>query len=157
MWAMAPLIGTAAALSSGADIWATVRVFLGGFLPLIIFLVSFINPKSYWELTMFDVLCGALSIVALIAWLLVDSPRTAILLAALGDGFACLPTIRKAWQHPETETGVTYIASFASVLIILPSIPVWNIENSAFQIQLLIANACLLFSVYRKRFFDAHE
>ncbi|MBI5793981.1 hypothetical protein HZA87_02745 [Candidatus Uhrbacteria bacterium] len=151
MWALAPLIGTAAALYAHADPWATVRIFLAGFLPLLVFLASFLNRQSYWKLTLFDVLCGACSVFALIVWAAIDSPRTAILLAAIGDGFASLPTIRKAWQFPETETGVTYIASFVGVLLIIPSIPRWDIENSAFQIYLVIANTFLLFAVYRKR------
>lgn len=152
LWALAPLIGTTAALSLHADIWATIRIFLAGFLPLLVFLASFINPQSYWKLSVFDFLCGACALLALIVWLAVDSPRLAILLAAIGDGFASLPTVRKAWNYPETETGFTYIASFMAVLLIIPSIPKWNIENSAFQIYLLIANTFLLFAVYRKRF-----
>ena len=151
MWALAPLIGTAAALSVHADPWIVVRIFLAGFMPLLIFLASFINPQSYWKLGTFDFLCGACSILALLVWGAVDSPRLAILLAAVGDGFASLPTIRKAWHYPETETGLAYVASFVSVLLIIPSIPKWNIENSAFQIYLLIANTFLLFAVYRKR------
>lgn len=152
MWALAPLIGTAAAISANADIWATIRIFLAGFLPLLVFIASFVNPKSYWKLSLFDLLCGVCSLAALIVWLVIQSPTLAILLAALGDGFATLPTIRKAWTNPETETGVTYIASFISVLLVIPSIPKWNIENSAFQIYLLVANAALLFVVYRKQF-----
>ncbi len=151
MWALAPLIGTAAALSAHADVWATVRIFLAGFMPLLIFLASFINPQSYWKLTTFDFLCGTCALFAFIVWAVVDSPRLAILFAAAGDGFASLPTIRKAWNYPETETGITYIASFVAVLLIIPSIPKWNIENSAFQIYLLITNTFLLFAVYRKR------
>ncbi len=150
MWALSPLIGTAAALSANADVWTTVRIFLAGFLPLLVFIASFINPQSYWKLTFFDFLCGTCSILALVAWGVIDSPQLSILLAATGDGFATLPTIRKAWAHPETETGATYIASFVSVLLVIPSIPKWNIENSAFQIYLLIANSLLLFVVYRK-------
>jgi hypothetical protein len=151
MWALAPLIGTAAALSVHADLWATIRIFLAGFLPLLVFLASFINPQSYWKLTRFDIMCGVCAVVALIIWGFVDSPRTAILLAAIGDGFAAIPTIRKAWAHPETETGPTYMASLVSVLLVIPSIPKWNIENSAFQVYLLTANAILLFAVYRKK------
>lgn len=150
LWALAPLIGTGAALSAGADAWATFRVFLSGFLPLIVFLGSFANPKSYWKLTPFDLACGACAVIALAAWGIADSPRLAILLAAIGDGFAALPTIRKAWQHPETETGITYIFALTSTLLVLPSIPAWNIENSAFQIYLLLANTLLITAVYRK-------
>lgn len=151
MWALAPLIGTSAALSSGADVWATVRIFLSGFLPLIVFIASFVNPKSYWKLTPFDLACGVCAILAFAVWGFADSPRLAILLAAIADGLASLPTIRKAWNNPETETGITYVAGLLAVILILPSIPVWNIENSAFQIYLLIANTLLLLSVYRKR------
>lgn len=122
-----------------------------GFMPLLIFLASFINRQGYWKLTLFDILCGVSSLLALIVWGLVDSPRLAILLAATGDGFATLPTVRKAWSYPETETGLAYIMSFFAVLIVIPSIPVWNIENASFQVYLLIANTLLIFSVYRKR------
>lgn len=151
LWALSPLIGTAAALSAHADVWATIRIFLAGFLPLLVLIASFLNPQSFWKLSLFDILCGACAVLALVAWGVVDSPRLAILLAAIADGFASLPTIRKAWKFPETETGLAYITSFISVLLIIPSIPKWNIENSAFQIYLIIANTILMLAVYRKR------
>lgn len=153
MWAIAPLIGTGAALYANADPWTTVRIFLAGFIPLLVVFFSFFNRKSYWKLGVFDFICGALSLVALAAWLIADSPRIAILLAAAGDGFAALPTIKKAWINPETETGLTYIASLVSVILVLPSITIWNIENASFQIYLLVVNTILIISVYRRRFF----
>jgi len=149
LWALTPLIGTAAALAAHADVWVTIRIFLAGFIPLLVFVASFINRQSYWKLTVFDAICGACALLALIIWGIADSPRMAILLAAIGDGFATLPTIRKAWAHPDTETGITYFTSFIAVLLVLPSIPVWNIENSAFQIYLLISNICILIAIYR--------
>lgn len=153
LWALAPLIGTGAAITAHADLWATVRVFLAGFMPLIVFIVSFFNRQSFWKLSKFDYFCGACSLLALVLWLVIDVPRIAILFAALADGFAALPTIIKGWKYPETESGLTFLIGFIGVLIILPSIPVWNIENSAFQVYLLIANFLLFFSIYRKRIF----
>lgn len=152
MWALAPFIGTGAAISSGADPWATARIFLAGFAPLLVFLASFLNPQGYWKLTRFDLLCGCFSLLALVVWVLLGAPRSAILLAAIADGVAAVPTIVKAWKYPETETGATYLASFLSVAIVVPSIPVWNIENSAFQVYLLVVNLVLLFCIYRHRF-----
>lgn len=149
MWALAPLIGTAAALASHADAWATARIFFAGFLPLLIFAASFINPKSYWKLTGFDLLCGLCAVLALLVWGVADSPRMAILFAALADGFAGVPTLVKAWRSPETETGSTYFASLLSTVLIIPSIPIWNIENSAFQVYLLVENSVLLLVIYR--------
>jgi hypothetical protein len=151
MWAFAPLIGTVAALSAGADPWATTRIFLAGFIPLLVFAASFVNKQSYWQLTVFDFMCGFLSLAALLAWLVFRSTDIAILFAAMGDGFAALPTIIKAWKHPETESGMIFIASLISVLLVLPSIPAWNIQNSAFQIYLLAVNSFLILAIYRKR------
>lgn len=151
MWALASLTGVGAALSAGAYLWAAVRIFLGGFLPLLVFLASFVNSKSYWKLTAFDFLCGVSSVLALIVWIAIDSPKAAVLFAVAGDTFATLPTVKKAWTNPETETGFAYIAGFVSVILIIPSIPNWNIENAAFQIYFITANALLLFLVYRKK------
>ena len=152
LWALAPLIGTGAAISAHADIWATTRTFLAGFLPLLVLIASFVNPQSYWKLTVFDFLCGAFSVLALLVWGFAESPRLAVLLAAAADGFAALPTIRKAWTNPETETGLTFAAGLAAVLLVLPSIPKWTIENSAFQVYLLAINSLILLAIYRKRF-----
>ncbi len=91
------------------------------------------------------------SLAALMVWGAVDSPIISILLAMTGDGCASIPTIRKAWMFPETETGSTYIASVFSVLLALPSIPKWNIENSAFQIYLLVVGLLIIGAIYRKR------
>lgn len=67
MWSVAPLIGTAAALSEGVT-WAVLPVFMAGFGPFLILLASFINPNAYWKLETFDYLCGACSVLALVLW-----------------------------------------------------------------------------------------
>ena len=157
MWSIAPLIGTGAALAAGADIWGTTRIFLSGFIPFTVLIVSFFNPRSYWKLNKFDFTCGIFSLLAILIWSIAGSPVVAILFAAIGDGFACLPTIFKAWKYPETETGLTFIAGFFATLIIFPSIPVWNIQNSAFQIYLLLANTIIAFSIYRKKIFRTQK
>lgn len=152
LWAFAPLIATGAALSASADLWATVRIFMSGFGPLLVFITSFFAPQSYWKLSFFDYACGILSLVALVAWLGAGSPVLAILLAAIADLFATLPTLIKAWKYPQTETLYTFFIGLFTATIVIPAIPVWNIENSAFQIYLLLANISLFFVVLRGYF-----
>lgn len=152
LWAFAPLIATGAALSASADVWATVRIFMSGFGPLLVFIFSFLTPQSYWKLSGIDYVCGTLSLIALVAWLVASAPLLAILLAATADLFATLPTVIKAWKFPETETVYTYFIGLFTASIVIPAIPVWNIENSAFQIYLLIANTTLFAIVLRGYF-----
>ncbi len=143
LWGAVPMIAFGAALSSHADGWASVRIFMSGFGPLVIFITALFLRKSYWKIGRFDYLCGAFSIVAIISWLVADSPLSAILFAALADLLATVPTLVKAWSYPETETVYSYFVSLVGAIIIIPAIPVWNIENSAFQIYLIFANASL--------------
>ncbi len=152
LWAFAPLVATGAALSADADGWSTVRIFASGFGPLLITITALFISKRYWKLSFFDYACGTLSLVAVGAWLVAGSPVLAILLAAIADLLATIPTIVKAWKHPETETMYTYLVGLFTATIVLPAIPVWNIENSAFQIYLLIANTALFIVVARKYF-----
>jgi len=150
LWALAPLVSFGAAFSVDADIWASVRVLVGGVASGVIFLDSFFNRESYWKLTWFDWFCGGLSLTALLFWQLASSPLIAVLLATAANTFASIPTFIKAWNFPETETRLIFVNRFLSTVLIIPAIPVWNIANSAFQIGLMLTTGVMLVAVYRK-------
>jgi hypothetical protein len=152
LWALAPLISLGAAFSADADLWASVRVLVGGIVPAVIFLASFINKNSYWRLGRFDWFCGGLSLVALFFWQFADSPLVAVLLATTANTFASVPTFIKAWNYPETESRLIFIMSFLSAILIIPAIPVWTIANSAFQIGLMLTTGAMVLAIYRKDF-----
>jgi hypothetical protein len=150
LWAFAPLAGAFIAASNGAEPWTVVRGFAAGFFPLIILTCSFLNPLSYWRLMWFDYACAVTSLISFYIWLGMDSPTGAILVLVLADCLASFPVILKAWRHPETETGVTYLIGIPIFLLNVPAIPVWNVENSAFQIYLLALNVTLTALTYRR-------
>lgn len=151
LWAIAPLIGVGAAISSGAALITTIRTFMAGFVPLMIFTASFTNKTGYWKTSVFDYVCGVFSLIALLLWLFAGLPIYAVLFAVLADFFAGIPTIKKSWTHPESESGIAYIMSLLSVLVILPTIKTFDIQNSAFQIYLLFVNIVIIFCIYKKR------
>ncbi len=151
LWVIAPLIGVGAALSSGAGVLTTVSTFMAGFVPLIILIASFKNKTGYWKTTTFDYFCGFFSLVAIVLWLIIGLPVYAVLFAAISDFFAAIPTIRKSWTNPESETGIAYVMSLLSVIVILPTIKVFDIQNTAFQVYLLFVNVVLIFCIYRGR------
>ena len=152
LWALAPLISLGAAFDANADVWASIRVLVGGIVPAVIFLASFINKNSYWRLGRFDWFCGGLSLAALVFWQLADSPLVAVLLATAANTLATIPTLVKAWNYPETESRLIFITSFISAILIIPAIPVWTIANSTFQIGLMLTTGALLVAIYRKDF-----
>ena len=152
LWALAPLISLGAAFDANADVWASIRVLVGGVVPAVIFLASFINKNSYWRLGRFDWFCGGLSLAALVFWQLADSPLVAVLLATTANTLATVPTFVKACNYPETESRLIFITSFTSAILIIPAIPAWTIANSAFQIGLMLTTGALLVAIYRKDF-----
>ncbi len=94
MWAIAPMIGTIAAVSKGVE-WSILPVFMAGFSPLLIFIFSFIAKNGYWKLTTFDYVCGFFSGAALILWAITKEADVATIFAIASDGSAAIPTIRK--------------------------------------------------------------
>src|SRR5438046_9684073 len=67
LWSLAPLIAFFAEVKQGVGIQA-LMTFIVGFLPLTIFIASFVNKKAVWNFTGFDLTCGSLSIISLVSW-----------------------------------------------------------------------------------------
>lgn len=150
MWAIAPMIATAAALSDGVR-WAVLPVFMAGFMPLLVFISSFVNPKSYWKLEVFDYICGTCSILALVLWWITKEPLIAIIFSIISDGFAAAPTIIKSWKYPETESIEAYTTGLFNSLTSFFALKKFSISELAFPIYLTITSLILIIAVSRGR------
>ena len=150
MWAVAPMIATAAALAKGVA-WAVLPVFMAGFVPLLVFIASFVNRNAYWKLGIFDYACGLLSALALILWAITKEPNVAIALAVASDGLAVVPTLVKSWQHPSSETAVTYFCGVFSALTSFAAIKMWGFAELAFPINIIITDLSLAIIIWRRK------
>lgn len=150
LWGVAPLIGVSAAFADGVGL-ALIPVLFASLNPLMIFVASFANKKAYWKLRPFDYLCGLFSLVALVLWGITKIPETAIFFAILADAFAALPTIKKSWDQPETETSISYAGSLFSQLTVIFALETYSFSEISFPIYLALANLAILFALYRKQ------
>jgi hypothetical protein len=150
MWAVAPLIGTAAEVSNGVG-WAVLPVFMAGFSPLLILLASFFVKKGYWKLSKIDYLCGVLSGVALVIWYITMNADLGIVLAIASDALAAIPTFTKAWSKPETESIWPYLIGTFTPLTSFAAATIWGFSELAFPAYLVAINALLVLSVYNKK------
>jgi len=151
MWSVAPLIATAAAVSNGVG-WAVLPVFMAGVCTLLIFVSSFLTKKAYWKLTSFDYGCGILSALAIVLWLITKEPNVAIVLAIASDALASVPTLIKAWHHPETESLWVYVTGVFSGIASFGAAKIWTFSEYAFPAYLIIISILLISSLYRKKF-----
>jgi hypothetical protein len=152
LWSVAPIIATFAAISDGVH-WSVLPVFMSGFGPLLVFIASFVNKKSYWKLEKFDYLCGLCSVLALVLWGITKQPTIAIIFAIASDAFAAVPTLIKSWKYPETESTGPYTTGVFNSLTSFAAIKIWNFSALAFPIYLVFINFSLFLAVYRKKFF----
>jgi hypothetical protein len=144
MWMVAPLIGFAAQVTQhvGLQSLLTLAIGLG---PLLVVVASFLDPKAYARVTVFDGLCGALSLVALVAWAVTGTGDVAILFTILADLFGAIPTIRKAYAVPESEHAVAFLGGVVGATITLLTIKPghWGFASAGVSVYVLVCSGAI--------------
>lgn len=147
LWALAPLIAFAAEIKQGVGL-QSLMTFTVGFIPLCVFIASFFNNKSEWELKKFDLFCGALSLIGFLLWWITKVGNIAIIFSIIADGTAATPTVIKSYLAPETEDYKVYFASTINAGITLLTIKVWNFAHYGFPLYIFVL--CLLLTILIK-------
>jgi hypothetical protein len=142
LWGVAPLVAFASQVSQGVGIEA-LSTFAVGFMPVLIFFASFMNAQAEWRITRFDIVCGVLSVLGLLLWAVTSNGNVAIVFAILADALAALPTVRKAWSHPETESDLLFWLGVVNATTGLLVVTSWQFENYFFIAYILFANLVL--------------
>ena len=138
LWALAPMVAFSAMLGQGVSLTGGLMTFMVGFGPLLVLLASFVNKKSVWKFTAFDVVCGILSLIGLGLWFITRTGEIAIVFSILADGLAALPTIVKAFKEPETETYLVFLLGAVSAAITLLAAKVWDFAHIGFALYIFI-------------------
>jgi hypothetical protein len=133
LWAFAPLLAAVVEFDQGIGLRA-LPTFMIGFMPLLVFAASFVNPASVWRIRRFDYACGAVSVIGTLVWLITRNGVLAISAAIVADFMAGLPTVQKSWTHPETETVHSYAGAAISMAVVLLTIDHWTFDVAAFPI-----------------------
>jgi hypothetical protein len=141
LWALAPLVAFSAQINEGVGLRA-LMTFMVGFGPLMVFIASLINKKAFWEISALDIVCGILSVFALILWAITGEGNVAIALSIVADLLAGLPTLIKSYKAPETEHPDVFRNGALSAGITLLTIKVWTFSNYGFALYILLI--CLI-------------
>ncbi|HOG15575.1 MAG TPA: hypothetical protein PK674_03225 [Candidatus Absconditabacterales bacterium] len=143
LWSVAPMIATVAALSQGVR-RSVLPVFMSGFAPFLVFLVSLFVKQSYRKLSYFDYICGALSLLALLLWGITKNPNIAIIFAILSDFAAATPTLKKSWQHPDSESPIGFIGGLFNATTAFFVLQSFSFAELAFPIYLVVIDITLI-------------
>ncbi|MFA6256956.1 MAG: hypothetical protein WCT29_01450 [Candidatus Paceibacterota bacterium] len=153
LWMLPPFIGVFFQLKAGAGL-SIIPIFLAGFGPFLVVVFSLFRKNKYWEIRIFDIYCGLLSLFALLLYIFTHNLSIAIVFAILSDGLAAIPTILKTWKFPETESIGPYVAGIASNILGLLVIRYWIFTIYSFSAYLILVNLIIIYCIYRKRIFN---
>ena len=96
------------------------------------------------DITLSDTLVAGLSLIAMGFWLIADQPIVSIILVVVADMLAFIPTVRKSWHKPFSETLSLYVTNAIRFLIAVIAVKNYTILAVLWPASWAIAN--LLFS-----------
>ena len=76
-------------------------------------------------------------------WSITANANIALVIAIVADIFAAVPTYRKAWSHPQSESWIAYAISTAGFFLSFLAIQTFAFQNFAFVIYVLLLNGSL--------------
>lgn len=150
LWGLLPMITFIAQRVQGVEglSWVT---FAAGFTPFLILLASFLNKKAYWKTERRDYYIMAAAVLGILLWAVTDKPNVAILFAIVADFLAGLPTLIKAYLHPETESWAAYALCTLGFALGILAIHVFTFENYAFVVYLFAMNGSIAVLSFRNK------
>ena len=129
LWTVIAAVAVTGLIAENAAITTIILTAFFGLMPFMIFVTSFFNKKSFWKIHRFDWICGALSVLGIIAWLWTGDGTLTIIFAILANFFAWLPTLAKAFKAPETESWLTFFNAIWASLITLLTVEEWTFAS----------------------------
>lgn len=149
VWGILQVIGPISMFKGGAG-WGALPLAVGGFFCLTIFGLSFKYGTK--NIKKFDLYCLIASLFAIAVYLLVEDPLYSIILVTIIDLVAFLPTFRKGFEEPFSETLATWLISAIANLFIIFSLQYYSVTTLLYTSSLVITNSiiCTILITRRK-------
>jgi hypothetical protein len=149
IWAILQVTGVLAMYNSGAGIGA-LTLAVGAFFCACIFILSLKYGSK--NITAFDTLCLIGALAATGVYFFMHDPVLAVILITAIDLVGFLPTMRKAYSEPHSETLSMYALFFVSSGFNLVAISVYSITTTLYPATIMFTNmVCCLILWARRR------
>ena len=124
----------------GLASWMTLML---GLIPCAVVIASFRNSHAVWKIGVFDVVCGSVSLAGLIFWAFVNEPTIAIVSFVCADQAAGLPTLRKSWLAPSTESPRVFVLGCLNCAITVMTLKVFTTAGVLFPGAVVVSDFVL--------------
>jgi hypothetical protein len=116
LWGIEGILGFVVEVQQHVGL-ASLMTLMLGLVPCAIVLASFKNAHAVWKIGVFDIVCGAIALAGLVFWAFVNEPTVALVSFVCADTVAALPTVRKSWLAPSTESSRVFVMGCINCVI----------------------------------------
>lgn len=142
--------GTATiALIYGGGKFGSLGLIVGTVLVFIICGLSFRYGTK--NITKGDTATLILALVAILVWWQLDNPLLSVFMVSAIDGLGYIPTFRKTWEDPSTETTSFWVIMAVVNVLTLLSNAEHNFLTMTYSIVLGVANTAMVFIILKRR------
>ena len=122
---------------------ASIMTLALGFTPFVILLASFRNSQAVWRVDRIDAVCAAVSVAGMVFWAFVGEPTVALVSFVTADFIAALPTLRKSWRAPESETPRAFVLGAVNTGITLLTLQHFTTAGALFPGVIMVTDTIL--------------
>lgn len=97
-----------------------------------------------------DTVFLVIALLGIIPWILTSDPTVSVVIAVSIDLIAFMPTIRKTWRYPTTESPILYGSNVLRHILMLFSLQAYNIATTLHSIVMIMTNSIMTILITRK-------
>ncbi len=141
VWTVITFIVGAAQLAAGAG-WGTVHNLVTGIICLVIVFFALKNKDK--DIKRVDVYLFCAALAAIPIWVITKNPTYSIIMLTVIDALSFVPTFRKTWHDPGSETFISYVLAGIKYLVSLAAISVYGFTTLVYPIALIVMNIIIV-------------
>ena len=116
---------------------------------IIIFLFSL--KYGFKDINRNDTILLVVALLGFIPWILTKDPTISVIIAVSIDLVAFVPTLRKTWQSPSTESPLLFSTNVLRHILALFSLQTYNIATMLHSLAMIITNTLMVVFIFRKK------
>ena len=97
-----------------------------------------------------DTIFLVIALLGIIPWILTDDPTISVIIAVSIDLVAFVPTLRKTWSYPKSETRTLYMTNVLRHILMLFSLQAYNVATVLHSIAMITTNSIMTVLILRK-------
>ncbi len=148
IWTILQVVGVMAQLKDGAG-YGSWALSIGAFFCFAIFILSFKYGTK--NISKFDIFCLIASLFAIYIYLNIKNPVWAIIVVATVNFVGFLPTFRKGFQEPFSETPSTFVLSAIANLLSILALQNYSLTTVLYIASLFITNSSFASIIFLRK------